>query len=192
MRGAARVSTSLSRLWVTATRSQFFIGLFFTPGELPGRDNRKLSSSHPMGRFEKLKTCVAVVLSAVAVALLPLSHLAKTSDPALDLRNLDTSTTACLDFYQFANGGWVARNPVPAAYPIWGSFNELQNRNDEAFRDLLTEATQRYPGSTEQKAGVFYATCIKVDEVEQRGAAPLDSTLTSIDAITDQTGLQTE
>ncbi len=145
-----------------------------------------------MGRFEKLKTYLAVVLSAVAVALLPLSLLAQASDPALDPRNLDTSTPACLDFYQFANGGWVARNPVPAAYPIWGSFNELQNRNDEAFRDLLTQATQRHPGSSEQKVGVFYATCMKADEVEQPGAAPLGSTLTRIDAITDQTGLQTE
>jgi len=145
-----------------------------------------------MGRFEKLKTYLAVVLSAVAVALLPLSLLAQTSDSALDPRNLDTSTLACLDFYQFANGGWVARNPVPVAYPLWGSFNELQNRNDEASRDLLTEATQRHPGSSEQKVGVFYTTCMKADEVEQRGAAPLGSTLTSIDAIIDQTGLQME
>ncbi|MBI3801698.1 MAG: M13 family metallopeptidase [Deltaproteobacteria bacterium] len=145
-----------------------------------------------MGRFRQLKTYITVVLAAAAVTVPTLSLLAQISDPALDLRNLDMNTPACLDFYQFANGGWIAGNPVPAAYPFWGSFNELQNRTDEALRDLLTEATQHPLGSTEQKVGLFYTTCVQADAVEQRGAAPLVATLTNLDAITDQSGLQAE
>src|SRR5258708_15826072 len=34
-----------------------------------------------------------------------------------DLSNLDTSVSACTNFFQYADGGWVAKNPVPAAYP---------------------------------------------------------------------------
>ena len=43
----------------------------------------------------------------------------------LDPVNLDRTANACVDFYQFANGGWVKNNPIPAAYSRWGSFDEL-------------------------------------------------------------------
>jgi putative endopeptidase len=33
-----------------------------------------------------------------------------------DLANLDKSVSACSNFFQDANGGWVARNQIPAAY----------------------------------------------------------------------------
>jgi len=145
-----------------------------------------------MDRFAKLKAYATSIASAVAVALLPLSLSAQTSDPAVDPRNFDTTIPACTDFYQFANGGWVARSPVPAAYPFWGSFNELQQRNDEALRDLLIEAPRHPLSPTEQKVRLFYATCMNADDAEQRGAAPLASTLTGIDAITDQAGLHAE
>src|ERR1700690_1104092 len=39
-----------------------------------------------------------------------------------DLANLDRSISPCADFYQFAAGGWMKNNPIPAAYPRWGSF----------------------------------------------------------------------
>src|SRR4051794_21354706 len=45
-----------------------------------------------------------------------------------DVSSLDRSVNACVDFNMFANGGWIARNPVPAAYPRWGRFNELAER----------------------------------------------------------------
>jgi len=37
----------------------------------------------------------------------------------LDPANLDRSANACTDFYQFANGGWLKSNPLPAAYSRW-------------------------------------------------------------------------
>jgi len=35
--------------------------------------------------------------------------------------NLDRSCKPCDDFYQFAMGGWMKDNPVPAEFPTWGS-----------------------------------------------------------------------
>lgn len=34
----------------------------------------------------------------------------------LDPANLDRTANACVDFYQFANGGWIKSNPIPAAF----------------------------------------------------------------------------
>ncbi|HND21386.1 MAG TPA: M13 family peptidase, partial [Acidobacteriota bacterium] len=42
-----------------------------------------------------------------------------------DVSNMDKTCKPCADFYQYSNGGWMARTPIPAAYSRWGSFNEL-------------------------------------------------------------------
>jgi len=42
------------------------------------------------------------------------------SPSTFDLANIDKNTQACNDFFQYAVGGWLARNPIPAAFPSWG------------------------------------------------------------------------
>ena len=38
----------------------------------------------------------------------------------LDPTHRDPTTAPGDDFYQYANGGWLAANPVPAEYGAWG------------------------------------------------------------------------
>ena len=54
-----------------------------------------------------------------------------------DVANLDRSVSPCQDFYQFATGGWAKANPIPAAYPRWGSFTILQEHNQDVLRTIL-------------------------------------------------------
>src|SRR5215210_4964425 len=58
----------------------------------------------------------------------------------LDPVNIDRSANACTDFYQFANGGWLKSNPIPAAFSSWGSFNELNEQNNDALTRILKKA----------------------------------------------------
>jgi len=37
-----------------------------------------------------------------------------------DFSSIDRSASACQDFNRFANGGWIDKNPIPAAYSRWG------------------------------------------------------------------------
>lgn len=46
----------------------------------------------------------------------------------LDPRDFDSKTAACTDLYQFANGGWLKRTPVPAGQLRINRFTELQQR----------------------------------------------------------------
>ena len=69
--------------------------------------------------------CSLVMAFSVAATLGQSSHY--------DVTNMDTKTSACTDFYQYANGGWLAANPIPAAYPAWGLANILNEKN----RDVL-------------------------------------------------------
>ncbi|MBA3692159.1 MAG: M13 family peptidase, partial [Acidobacteria bacterium] len=44
---------------------------------------------------------------------------------AFDVTRMDNSVEACTDFFQYANGNWVKKTEIPAAYSRWGSFNIL-------------------------------------------------------------------
>src|SRR6478672_3662625 len=78
------------------------------------------------------------------------------SQSGLNLASLNRSVDACTDFYQFACGGWLASNPIPADRPRWGRFDELQERNYEVLRRVL----ERSGGATDanaKKIGDYYA-----------------------------------
>src|SRR5579872_5794748 len=48
-----------------------------------------------------------------------------------DLADLDTTCKPCQDFFGYATGGWIKRNPIQPEYASWGRFNALQNHNQE-------------------------------------------------------------
>src|ERR1700712_2664145 len=62
------------------------------------------------------------------------------SASGLQIDALDKSADACTDFYQFACGGWVAKNPVPADRSSFGRFDELQERNNQTLHKILDAA----------------------------------------------------
>jgi putative endopeptidase len=128
-----------------------------------------------------------------AAAPPPASAPAALFEPA----NLDPSVSPCVDFYRYANGGWLARHPRPAAYPEWGRFEELDQRNQQALRDLLEEAARAKaapgpPGSIEQKIGDFYAACMDEAAIDRQGLDPLRPELARIEAVADLPALQAE
>ena len=86
------------------------------------------------------------------------------------------NTAACTDFYQYANGGWMAANPIPGAYSSWGVANLLDERNRDMLHEILEAAaknTKAPKGSSEQKVGDYYATCMDEAKVEADGLKPL-------------------
>ncbi len=113
----------------------------------------------------------------------------------IDLESLDKTCEPCQDFYRFANGEWVKKNPVPAAYPRWGRFDALAEANREHLRQILEKAAANgsaAPGSNEQKIGDFYASCMDEPRINADGAKPLEPELARIDAIQNVAGLRTE
>lgn len=113
----------------------------------------------------------------------------------VDLTSLDTTCEPCQDFYRFANGEWMKKNPVPEAYPRWGRFDALAETNRDHLRQILEKAAANRgaaPGSNEQKIGDFYASCMDEPRANSDGAKPLEPELAHIAAIRDVASLRTE
>jgi predicted metalloendopeptidase len=113
----------------------------------------------------------------------------------VELSILDKTCKPCEDFYRYASGEWLVKNPVPAAYPSWGRFNELIEKNRELLHQILEGAAanpKSAPGSNEQKIGDFYASCMNEKEIDAAGVKPLDAEFARIGAIRNTKELQAE
>ncbi len=136
---------------------------------------------------------IAAVLCFAAASLFAQQPAPASVAPSLDVANLDKAVKPCQDFYQFANGGWLTNNPVPAAYSQWGSFNELTEKNNIIIHAILDQAaanTKAPKGSVSQKIGDFYAAGMDSAKIEKDGIAPLSGIFSDINAVNDAAGVQ--
>jgi len=116
-------------------------------------------------------------------------HKSAEAGSGLDLRDLDRTADPAKDFYRFANGGWLARNPVPADESSWGVFHEVEQKNLAVLRALLEEAGTKPADDLHRKLGDFYATGMDEAAIEARGTQPLAEPLAAIDALADLSAL---
>jgi putative endopeptidase len=120
---------------------------------------------------------------------------AESQSHGFDLANLDRSVNPCDDFFKFAGGGWVKSHPIPAAYPRWGTFDQLRDSNEEVLHQILEKAAtdkSAAPGSNLQKIGDFYASCMNEAAIETAGAKPLNAEFERIADLKNTAELQTE
>jgi predicted metalloendopeptidase len=143
-------------------------------------------------------SCAACSLAACAIAGFIFPHLAvraaADSSWGFSLSNLDKTCKACDDFYEFAMGGWMKANPIPAEYASWGTFTQLRDNNLTAMHSILeaAAASKAKPGSDEQKIGDFYASCMDSSAIESAGLKPLAEEFAAIDGVNDRTSLDAE
>lgn len=112
----------------------------------------------------------------------------------IDASNMNTAVRPQDDFYEYANGTWMAKTDIPAAEARWGSFNELQEFNQNALKEICEELAQKpgAKGSMSQKVGDFYAAGMDSLAIEKAGIAPLKPYLDRVNNIKNFEGLLDE
>ena len=104
----------------------------------------------------------------------------------LDPANLDTTVSPRENFYHYANGGWLRRNPIPPEYSRWGSFTELFDRNLNQLHGIVDSATAMADapkGSDAQLVGDFFYSGMNTNDVESQGVTPLEPYMNKIEKI---------
>ncbi len=113
----------------------------------------------------------------------------------LNVADMDTNAQACTDFYQYAVGGWLEKNPIPSDRPRWGSFDELRQRTLDNLRGILERLAadkSAKQGSDEKKLGDFYGACMDEAEIEKLGIKGIAPELARIDDIKNLPALRAE
>ncbi|MBO6188362.1 MAG: M13 family metallopeptidase [Prevotella sp.] len=113
------------------------------------------------------------------LTMMALATMASTAPAQLrsgiSLNDLNTSVRAADDFYEYACGGWMKANPLPAAYSRYGSFDRLAEDNNKRINGILKELLENsYPeGSVEQKLSDLYKLAMDSARREKDGLAPV-------------------
>jgi endothelin-converting enzyme/putative endopeptidase len=104
---------------------------------------------------------------------------------ALDPKSMDTTADPCVNFYQYACGGYLKQTPIPADESSYGQFNEISDQNLLVLKSILEQAAGSNGPRTpnEQKIGDYYGTCMNVEAVNQAGFKPLQPLLDRIAAL---------
>ncbi|TNE54079.1 MAG: M13 family peptidase [Bacteroidetes bacterium] len=99
---------------------------------------------------------------------------------------MDMSVKPGEDFFRFANGTWVKNNPVPASESRWGSFNELDQANQEKLTAILDGLTKGdyAKGSYEQLLGAYYSSFMDMKKRDQLGLSVLKEDFARIKSVT--------
>jgi endothelin-converting enzyme/putative endopeptidase len=111
--------------------------------------------------------------------------------PSLDLKAMDPSANACVDFYQYACGGWLAGNPIPADQASWSVYGKLYRDNQQFLWGILADLGRPAAARSaiQQKIGDYFASCMDESAIERQGAAPLEPLLAQIAGLETRSGL---
>lgn len=102
--------------------------------------------------------------------------------PSLQLDSMDKSIDPCVNFYQYACGGWRQKNPIPADQTSWSVYGKLYQDNLNFLRGILEQASSNsnQRDAVTQKIGDFYASCVDEAGIEKSGLEPIKTALEAI------------
>lgn len=119
------------------------------------------------------------------------SLVAREAIGASVLSAIDTTIDPCVDFYQYACGGWLRKTKLPADKPRYGrGFGELADRNNAVLRQILDDAAANghkpKASPVDAKLGTFHSACMDETSIDELGLTPLAPVLSQVTAIKDE------
>ena len=123
---------------------------------------------------------------ALLLAFAPLSH-AQSVAPAhgIQVRNMDVAIRPGDDFYDYANGGFIARTKLPADRAAVGVFSALHDASVANIASIIEDAAKgKAPiDANQRKIADLYHSYMNEAAIESQGLSQLKFRLKSIDSI---------
>ncbi len=109
----------------------------------------------------------------------------KEASPDFLASNIDTTVKASEDFFFYANGGWIKKNPIPASESGWGIGNLVQEEIYVRLKTINEKALAEKAahGTVSQKIADFWKSAMDSAAIDKQGLQPLQNDLQTIDKI---------
>ena len=111
-----------------------------------------------------------------AAAALPMAMMAA-SPHGIETKNLDKSVRPQDDFYEYACGGWMQANPIPAEYSRFGTFDVLRENAKTQLQELILNLKDnpdtKVKGTNAQKVSDLFDMGMDSIRLNREGAAPM-------------------
>jgi predicted metalloendopeptidase len=142
------------------------------------------------GAFVYCAAMLRKVILALAIgAACPGTPMAEPRS-GIDLSAIDPMVRPQQDFWQFANGKWLAATPIPADRPAWDTFSALRETTQQQLRDLIEGIDPHSPeGGEPRKLADFYGSFMDESRVETAGLDGLRDQLSRIHGLNDKAAL---
>lgn len=132
-------------------------------------------------------------ITILSITALSIVNCAKKEANFVDplLTNRDTTINPSDDFFNYANGGWFKKHPIPSSEKSNGIFRMIQDTINNQIKSICIKSAEANAdkGSNKQKIGDFYASGMDSVAINKLGITPLKNEITKIDGIKDVAGL---
>lgn len=139
--------------------------------------------------INEMKKIMLTLLPATIISMTSCGGGEKQAAPTIasgiDKTNLDTLVNPKDNFYQYACGGWMKKNPLTGEYARYGSFEQVGELNKKQMKSLIEDlSTKKFEkGSVGDKLCTLYNLYMDSTKLNTIGIAPLAEDLRAIDDI---------
>lgn len=130
------------------------------------------------------KIISAIVVAGALVSACNNTGKQETKKEDVVIAHMDTTVSPGEDFFTYANGGWIKKNPIPGDETSWGIGElvqkELHTRLLKVNEDALKQNAKT---GTAQQIGDFWYSAMDTVSIEKSGITPLQGELQKIAAI---------
>jgi predicted metalloendopeptidase len=158
------------------------------------QDSRKIAGTANRLENRPLASTLAVMFRQFALALVIgiACSVVSMAEPrsGIDLSAIDPAVRPQDDFWQYANGKWLAATPIPPDRSAWDTFSQVREATQSQLRDAIEAIDPNDPAHPERrKLADFYASFMDEAGVEQAGLTGLRDALARIHGLRDKAEL---
>ncbi len=134
---------------------------------------------------EKIIPDAAVVGGTADAAVTPPKQMTL-ADAGIVPEWMNAQANPCDDFFQYACGGFLASEEIPADRSSWGAIAIVDKRAQEFLREVLEGAAADAKGDpTLTKLGDYFAACTDLETIDAAGATPIQPLLDEVAKVKD-------
>jgi putative endopeptidase len=139
-------------------------------------------------RSIRVRTVLALALCGTALAITPAFGAGQGAPAAA--KPASVAVLPGDDFFDYANGEWLAKTEIPADRSSWGAFASIaEDTNARIVKLIGALAADRNTKGEARQVADFYQAFMDEAGIEAKGTAPLKPLLAKIDAIGDKAAL---